>query len=155
MTDIDRDKLLAYVLARLQDDREDDRAYSDSHDPHLTMRPEATPLIHAQFMYDAAKDSARRGDFAPLLKILVARDPDLAGLITGKKQKRVRRKSQLGKSKEYWEKRDRADAIKRIRKLIEEKIKAPSHDLVKDIAAEILNCDPEIISKIIHRGTPR
>jgi hypothetical protein len=149
-------ELLAYVRERLHDDQ----AESDNDDRLDKWLATASPADIARWQinsnYEPAKQRARNGDFEPSLKILAAFDPDLADLITGKRQKRRRRQPQILKAIEYWEKRDRANTISRIRELIKEKInKAPSHDLVKDIAAEVLNCDPEIIAKIIHRGTPR
>jgi hypothetical protein len=157
MTGIDHAELLAYILERLNDDL----AESDNDDRLNKWLATASPADITRWRimcdYEPAKRSARRGDFGPLLKILTAFDPELADLITGKRQKRVRRSpvKTFIKAIEYRDRRDRADAIKRIRELIEEKIEArPSRELVVEVAAKVLKSEPEEISKIIHRGKP-
>jgi hypothetical protein len=156
VTSIDHDELLVYVLARL----EDDRAVSDLDDRLDNWCQTASPADIARWQiernYEPAKQRARSGDFGPLLKLLTAFDPDLASLIVGKRQKRRRRKLQLLKAMQNQDARDRADVVRRVRELIEEKIEArPGRNLVVEIAAKVLKCETEIISKIIHRGIRR
>jgi hypothetical protein len=153
--------LLTYVLSRLDDDYNKSNLYDPT---MLTVSPEVARLIHERNMYTLAKAAARRGEFEPLLKILTAfavrqlnlnSDPELADLITGKTQPRRRRKSSFidPAYNAFWERRECANAVKRIREIIAEKIeKQPSHELVIEIAAAVLECDPKEISKIIHRG---
>jgi polyribonucleotide nucleotidyltransferase len=150
---IEYHELLAYVRERL----EDDRAKSDIYDPLLTISPEGEQRLLWNHAYIIAKAEARKNNFEPLLKILTSRDPELADLIKGKPQPRRRSliKNNISKANAYSEKRERADAVRRIREIIEDKIeRQPSHERLIEIAAAVLECDPKEISRIIHRGKP-
>ena len=159
MSDIERNELLTFVLARLDDDRAE-----NDYDPHSTASPEVGQQIHERFAYSQAKAKARAGDVGPLLEILtvfavrqlgLVSDPELADLITGKKQKRRRRECDLIKEIARDERCERYATVQRIREIIEEHQTNPSHALIVEIAAAVLGCDPKEILKIIRRGKPQ
>jgi hypothetical protein len=157
--------LLTYVLSQLAKDYDESNLYDPT---TLTVSPEVDRevdrLLHEGMMYDLAKAKARSGESKELIRILTifalrqlnrSFDPELADLITGKTQPRRRRSPVVNilKAEAYDKKCERSAAVKRIREIIEEKIeKPPSHDLLVDIAAAVLECDPEEIKKNIHRG---
>ena len=142
---LDKAELLALVRYRLYED--DDRSYLQKG-------------VAPGYVYIIAKERARNGNLEPLQKILadLTGDPDIAEFIAQPSRPPwpKHKRKDYARYKPFLEhaKRAQGDMVRRIREIIQEQT-GKSYgigELVIEIAAKVLECEPEEVRELIKRG---